>query len=450
MAVLVLQAFAVERGAPRRAAQQEAARLHVARRPGQVADALEPEHRVVDVERDHHAVVRRVRRRRGDPAGHAARLVDAFLQDLAVLGLAVVHHLVLVDRGVVLPCGVVDADLAEQAFHAEGARLVDEDGHHARAQNLVAQQRRQETDVGLRGGDLAAFDRRIEHGLERGQVGHRELLLGLDATLRQVAVERLAARVQVLHLRRVFLGLEERDVGELVVRDRDVEAVAERPDVLVGQLLGLVRGVLRLAALAHAVALDGLDQQHGGLADGLHGLVVGGVHLLRVVAAALQAPDVVVAHLGDHLQRGRIAAEEVLAHERAVVGLEGLVVTVDGVHHDLLEHAVLVAGEQRIPVAAPQQLDHVPAGAAELAFELLHDLAVAAHRAVQALQVAVDDEDQVVQLLARGQADGAQRFGLVHLAVAAEHPHLALAGVGDATGVQVLQEARLVDRHQRP
>jgi hypothetical protein len=98
-----------------------------------------------------------VRRGRGDPAGHAAGFVDAFLQDLAGLVLAVVHHLVLVDRGVLLTFGVVDADLAEQAFHAEGARLVHQDGHHARAQGLVAQQLGQEAHVGLRGADLAAL-----------------------------------------------------------------------------------------------------------------------------------------------------------------------------------------------------------------------------------------------------------------------------------------------------
>ena len=36
--------------------------------------------------------------------------------------------------------------------------------------------------------------------------------------------------------------------------------------VFVDELLGLVRGVLALAALAHAEALDGLDQQHRRLA----------------------------------------------------------------------------------------------------------------------------------------------------------------------------------------
>ena len=55
--------------------------------------------------------------------------------------------------------------------------------------------------------------------------------------------------------------------------------------------------------------------------------------------------------------------------------------------------------------------------------ELLDDLAVAADRAVEALQVAVDDEDQVVELLARGQRERAERLGLVALAVAEEAPH---------------------------
>ena len=71
-------------------------------------------------------------------------------------------------------------------------------------------------------------------------------------------------------------------------------------------------------------------------------------------------------------------------------------------------------------------------GAAEVGLELLDDLAVAAHRAVEALQVAVDDEDEVVELLAAGERDRAQRLRLVHLAVAEEGPDLAAGGVGDA------------------
>ena len=131
--VFVLQAFAVERGAPRGAAQQEAARLHVARSPGQVANALEAEHRVVHIERHHDAVAGAVAGGGRDPAGHAAGFVDAFLQDLTGFVFLVVHDLVFVDRGVLLACRVVDSDLAEQAFHTESTGFIHQNRHHARA-----------------------------------------------------------------------------------------------------------------------------------------------------------------------------------------------------------------------------------------------------------------------------------------------------------------------------
>src|SRR5450830_1564124 len=449
VAVLVLQAFAVQGRAAGGAAHHEAACAHVAGGPGQVAHALHAEHRVVREEWDHHAVIGRVRRGRGDPRAHAARFVDALLQDLAGLVLAVVHHLVLVDRLVQLALLVEDADLAEQAFHAEGTRFVDQDRHDALAQALVAQQRRDDPHKTLRGRDLAAFRGRVQHGLERFQRWHHQRLVGLHAAVRQVAAQGLAALVQVLHFRRVVGRLEERDLGQLVIRNWDVEAVAHFADGFVVELLGLVRRVARLARLAHAVALDGLHQQHGRLALRFLRDLEGGVDFVRVVAAARQAPDVVVAHVGDHFQQLRMLAEEVLAHVGAVLGLVVLVFAVDGFHHDALQNAVLVLGQQLVPARAPDDFHDIPAGAAEFAFQFLDDLAVAAHGAVQALQVAVDDDDEVVQLLARGHADGAQRFRLVHLAVAAEGPHLAAVRVGDAARVQVLQEARLVDRHQR-
>ena len=138
-----------------------------------------------------------------------------------------------------------------------------------------------------------------------------------------------------------------------------------------------------------------------------------------------------------------------LADVRAVVGPEGLVVAVGGGVHQVDQRAVAVGGEQRVPAAAPDDLDDVPAGAAEERLELLHDLAVAAHRAVEALQVAVDDEGEVVELLVGRELQQAARLGLVHLAVAEERPHVLVGGVLDAAVVQVLVELRLVDRVHR-
>src|SRR3546814_20457725 len=61
----------------------------------------------------------------------------AFLQHLARRVLAVVHQLVGVDRLVLLSVRGVDADLAEQAFHAEGARLAGDARHQPDRKSVV-------------------------------------------------------------------------------------------------------------------------------------------------------------------------------------------------------------------------------------------------------------------------------------------------------------------------
>ena len=272
----------------------------------------------------------------------------------------------------------------------------------------------------------------------------------LPPARRQAAAERRPALPQVDHLRAVLGQLEERHLLDLVVGDRQAEAVAELLEDRLAHLLLLVGDVLALAGLAHAVALDGLGQDHGRLALVRHGRGIGGVDLAGVVAAARQAPDLLVGHMGDAALQLRVLAEEVLADIGAVLGLEVLVLAVDAFLHAAQQAAVGVGRDQGVPRAAPDHLDDVPARSAEVAFQFLDDLAVAAHRAVEALEVAVDHEDQVVQLLAAAERDGAQALRLVHLAVAHEGPDLAVGGVGHAPVVQVLQEAGLIDRHQRP
>ena len=189
-------------------------------------------------------------------------------------------------------------------------------------------------------------------------------------------------------------------VADLLVGEVELEAVAEREQRVLGHLLLLVGDVLALAGLAHPVALDRLGEDHRRLARVRDRRRVGGVDLARVVAAAVERPDLVVGHVRDHLEQLRVLAEEVLAHVGAVARLERLVLAVDGLLHAREQPALGVAREQLVPARAPDDLDHVPARAAEHGLELLDDLAVAAHRPVEPLQVAVDDEDQVVELLA--------------------------------------------------
>ena len=90
--VAVLQAFALQGGTPGGGAQQESTGAHVARGPEQVAETVEPEHRVVDEERHHRLAPGRIRGARGGEARHRAGLGDALFQDLAVGGLLVAEQ----------------------------------------------------------------------------------------------------------------------------------------------------------------------------------------------------------------------------------------------------------------------------------------------------------------------------------------------------------------------
>src|SRR5205814_770535 len=158
---------------------------------------------------------------------------------------------------------------------------------------------------------------------------------------------------------------------------------------------------LALTALAEAEALDGLRENHGRLSLVAHRGGVGRIDLARVVAAAIQPPDLLVGHVGDHRLELGVLAEEMLARVGPALGLEVLVLAVDALLHHPAQQALMVARQQRIPARAPQHLDDVPAGAEKGGLELLDDLAVAAHRAIEALQVAVDDENEVIESLAR-------------------------------------------------
>ena len=200
-----------------------------------------------------------------------------------------------------------------------------------------------------------------------------------------------------------------------------------------------------LARPAHPEAFLRLGQDDGRLALVALGGREGGVQLAQVVAAAAQRVDLALRHVGDEGLQIRMLTEEIFEIVGAVLGAERLVLAVDGRGENPEQRMVPVEREERVPVRAPQHLDDVPAGAGEQTFELLDDLPVAAHRPVEPLQVAVHDEGDVVEVLARGERQGGGRLWLVHLAVAEHAPDVAAVGLGQAPVAQVAQEAGLID-----
>src|SRR4029079_18076419 len=117
--------------------------------------------------------------------------------------------------------------------------------------------------------------------------------------------------------------------------------------------------------------------------------------------------------------------------------------------HAIHEKPVDVAREELVPLATPEDLDDVPAGATEDGLELLDDLPIAAHRSIEPLQIAVNDEREVVEALARRDVERSECLGLIALAIAEETPHALIARVLDAAVVEIAVEARLVDRGER-
>ncbi len=172
VAVFVLEAFAVEGGAAGGGTNEEAFAAEVACGPDEIAHTLEAKHGVVGVEGDHGHAVDAVAGARGDEGGHRAGFVDAFLEDLSVGGFFVEHEaLVFVDGFVGLAFGGVDAVFADEAFHAEGAGFVGDDGDDVFADGFVGEETGEDAHVGHGGGNLTAFGSRFEELLEFFEVG---------------------------------------------------------------------------------------------------------------------------------------------------------------------------------------------------------------------------------------------------------------------------------------
>ena len=176
-----------------------------------------------------------------------------------------------------------------------------------------------------------------------------------------------------------------------------VEPLPEGQQLVLGHLLDLVGGVPCLEALAQRPALDGLGQNHRGGLVLLGGVAVRGVDLLVVVAAPRQIGQLLVREVLDHGPQAGIRSEEVLPDVVATLHGQALVLTVDRGVELVEQDAVHVLVDELVPFGSPDHLQDVPACTPEYALQLLDYLAVATDRAVQALQVAVDDPDQVAE-----------------------------------------------------
>src|SRR5436190_16697738 len=187
-----------------------------------------------------------------------------------------------------------------------------------------------------------------------------------------------------------------------------------------------MRDVAAFAGFAEAVTFDGLGKNHGRLSFVFGGGFVGGVNFPRIVPAAIHLAQLLVREMVYELEQLGIFPEEVAADVTA--GLDGIFLefAVDRFLHALEQKAGVVAREEFVPIGPPNDFDHVPAGTAKNAFEFLDDFAVAPDGTVESLEIAIDDPDEIVELLASGECELPEGLGLVGFAIADEAPHARL------------------------
>ena len=219
----------------------------------------------------------------------------------------------------------------------------------------------------------------------------------------QIAAKRLTTAPQVGKLGAFFGRSIEFEVFHLVIAERQLKTVAKGDQRIDIELLCLMRGHSGLARAAHSVSLLGLGEDRCRLAFRPPSRLEGRKEFAKVVAAALQRVDFAIGHMGNQSARFLVFRKEMLEIVRPVLGAERLIFAVDSRREAAKQDMIPVAFEERVPLRTPQDLDDVPARAAKQPFEFLDDLPVAAHRSVKPLQIAVDDEGQIVEPLARGE-----------------------------------------------
>ena len=300
VSILMLQALARQRRSSRRASDQETPATHVRRRPDQVADSLESEHRVINKEGNRVDAMIGIRGAGGDEGAHRSRLGDAFFQNLSVFRLLIIEERSHIDRLIKLADARINTDLPEERLHAERAGFVRNHGHDEGPNFRVAQQLREHAHEDHGSGSFATLRALIEFLEERFR--NRFQRRGAHLPHRHIAAQLFPALLHVLDFRAVIGGAIEGRIVQFAVWNRNAEARAEDLQLIVIQLFLLVRDVLAFACFAESITLDGLGENNSRRSRVIDRRPVRGMHLDRIMTAEPHAGELLVRQMLHHLQ----------------------------------------------------------------------------------------------------------------------------------------------------
>ena len=134
------------------------------------------------------------------------------------------------------------------------------------------------------------------------------------------------------------------------------------------------------------------------------------IDLYWIVSPAREMIDLRVRHLRNQRLKTGIRIKETQPVEVGPVGCVGLQLTVNGPRQPAEDGVFTISRKQFIPIAAPEEpITFQPEPAKMRSSSWTMD--PFPHRTVQALQVAVHDEDQIVESFPAGQRQPGDQFG---------------------------------------
>src|SRR5256885_6119617 len=222
---------------------------------------------------------------------------------------------------------------------------------------------------------------------------------GTDLAFWQISAQLLAARLQVFPLRAVVRRAIERSIVQFFIGNGDSKARAKGAQLIFIQLLLLMSDVLAFARLAQAIALDGFRENDGWCAFVLYRGFICRMYFDRIVPSQPHTGQLLVRKMFDHFQETWICAAKVLPEVSSALNKIFLILPVCDLAHPPDKQSVAIVLDEHVPIPTPDHLDYIPARSAENCLQLLNNLSIPADRSIQPLQIAVHDEDEIVQPL---------------------------------------------------
>ena len=157
-----------------------------------------------------------------------------------------------------------------------------------------------------------------------------------------------------------------------------------------------------------------------------------------------QVDQFFVGEVGHHLAQAWVWTKEILANVCTALNGQALEFAINGGVEFVQQHTVNIFGEKFVPLGSENDFDDIPSGTTEHSFKFLNDFAVTSHRAIESLQVAVHNKDQVVQMFACGERNRAKGFWFVCFAVTQKCPYATLRCVVYLTALQITIETCVI------